>query len=125
MMHIQNLSKSFGSKTVLNDINILFEEGKVYGIVGENGAGKTTLFNCIAGLEGYDGRITSDHEKLKEHLGYLQTNPYFSQRSPVGNTFSCAASPEEKKILILTQRIFLNFRWMITHPFILQECRKN
>ena len=27
MMHIQNLSKSFGSKTVLNDINILFEEG--------------------------------------------------------------------------------------------------
>ena len=40
MMHIQNLSKSFGSKTVLNDINILFEEGKVYGIVGENGAGK-------------------------------------------------------------------------------------
>lgn len=77
MMHIQNLSKSFGSKTVLNDINILFEEGKVYGIVGENGAGKTTLFNCIAGLEGYDGRITSDHEKLKEHLGYLQTNPYF------------------------------------------------
>ncbi|HLP18844.1 MAG TPA: ATP-binding cassette domain-containing protein [Chitinophagales bacterium] len=77
MIEIQNLSKSYGSKQVLNDINIRFEQGKVYGIVGENGAGKTTLFRCIAGLENYAGNITSSTQPLKNHLGLLLTDPFF------------------------------------------------
>jgi len=77
MIQIQNLSKSFGSKQVLNDISLTLEKGKVYGIVGENGAGKTTLFKCIAGLEKHKGEIQSDFSSLKDHLGLLQTNPFF------------------------------------------------
>lgn len=77
MIAILNLSKSYGSKQVLHNINIQFEAGKVYGIVGENGAGKTTLFRCIAGLEDYAGTITSDHQPLKNHLGLLLTDPFF------------------------------------------------
>ena len=57
MISIENLSKSYGSKIVLENINLNFEKGKVYGIVGENGAGKTTLFKCIAGLEKHNGAI--------------------------------------------------------------------
>jgi len=53
-----------------------FLEGNVYGIVGENGAGKTTLFRCIAGLEDYEGEITSGLRPLKNHLGLLLTEPY-------------------------------------------------
>ena len=60
MIAIKNLYKKFGVKEVLKDINIEFEKGKVYGIVGENGAGKTTLFRCIAGLEEYQGEIKSN-----------------------------------------------------------------
>lgn len=75
MLEIKNLSKKYGSKQVLDDINLTFSPGKVYGIVGENGAGKTTLFKCIAGLETYDGTITSPYLYLKDHLGYLETNP--------------------------------------------------
>jgi len=77
MISIQNLSKSYGSKIVLENINLKLEKGKVYGIVGENGAGKTTLFRCIAGLEKYNGAINCDYGKPKDFLGYLQTEPYF------------------------------------------------
>jgi len=77
MIEIQNLSKKFGTKEVLKNINLRFEEGKVYGIVGENGAGKTTLFKCIADLEDYNGKITSDLSPLKNHLGLLLTEPFF------------------------------------------------
>jgi ABC-2 type transport system ATP-binding protein len=48
-----------------------FERGKIYGIAGENGAGKTTLFRCIAGMETYQGQITSGMSPLKNHLGFL------------------------------------------------------
>ncbi|MDO5716659.1 MAG: ABC transporter ATP-binding protein [Tissierellia bacterium] len=46
-LEIQGLVKSFGQKEVLKDIRYIFEEGKIYSIIGRNGAGKTTLFNCI------------------------------------------------------------------------------
>ena len=77
MIEVRNLSKQFGSKQVLHDINLSFEAGKVYGIVGENGAGKTTLFRCMAGLENFNGDINSDPEPLQHHLGLLLTEPYF------------------------------------------------
>lgn len=77
MIRIKNLSKSYGSKVVLENISLNFEKGKVYGIVGENGAGKTTLFKCIAGLEKHNGTIECDYGTTKDFLGFLQTEPYF------------------------------------------------
>ena len=77
MISIHNLSKFFGEKQVLKNINIQFDKGKVYGIVGENGAGKTTLFRCMAELENYDGQINSDLNPLKNYLGLLLTEPFF------------------------------------------------
>ncbi|MFZ4464885.1 MAG: ATP-binding cassette domain-containing protein, partial [Bacteroidales bacterium] len=61
----------------LKNIHLDFSNGKVYGVVGENGAGKTTLFRCIAGLEDYQGEISSEYSPLKNHLGLLLTEPYF------------------------------------------------
>ena len=80
MITISNLSKKYGTKSVLENINIRFENEKIYGIVGENGAGKTTLFRCIAGIESYNGEITSTHQPLKNHLGLLFTDPYFFRK---------------------------------------------
>ena len=80
MIEIKNLSKNFGSHEVLKDINIQFDNGKVYGIVGENGAGKTTLFRCISDLEDYDGKIISNPNPIKNHLGLLLTEPFFFQK---------------------------------------------
>lgn len=80
MIAVQNLSKKYGTNEVLKNINIDFEKGKVYGIVGENGAGKTTLFKCIAGLETYEGKINSSLNPIKNHLGLLLTEPFFFQK---------------------------------------------
>ncbi len=77
MIEIRDLSKKYGTKAVLKNINLRFNSGKVYGIVGENGAGKTTLFRCVADLENYEGKIISDFEPLKNHLGLLPTEPFF------------------------------------------------
>lgn len=77
MIQIKNLSKSFGSKLVLQNLNLSIEEGVCIGIVGENGAGKSTLFHCIAGIESHEGCIESDLKPLKNHLGFLTTDPFF------------------------------------------------
>jgi len=77
MIRIEKLSKFYGTNQVLKNVNFNFEKGKVFGIVGENGSGKTTLFRCIAGLEKYSGQISSDFDKLKNHLGLLLTVPFF------------------------------------------------
>ncbi|MBR4267108.1 MAG: ATP-binding cassette domain-containing protein [Bacteroidales bacterium] len=77
MIKIVDLHKSYDSKSILKGINTEFSRGKIYGIIGENGAGKTTLFRCIAGLERFDGEITSDLQPLKNYLGLLFAEPYF------------------------------------------------
>lgn len=55
-----------GKKDVLNNININFEKGKVYGIVGKSGAGKSTLLSLISGLDTCaKGEVVYKGESLK------------------------------------------------------------
>ena len=76
MIEIKNLKKSFGENLILKGVNLSFSEGNIIGFVGSNGSGKTTLFNCISGLEKHEGTITYSGGKLKNDLGFLQTEPY-------------------------------------------------
>lgn len=74
MIEIKNLSKSFGNNLVLDNINMSFDTGCVYGIMGENGAGKTTLFQCILNFIHYKGSVLfPDHTTI----GYLPDTPFF------------------------------------------------
>lgn len=98
MINVQKLSKFYGKKQVLNSIDLEFKKGMVYGIVGENGAGKTTLFRCMAGLETYDGLISSDFENLKDHLGLLLTEPFFFSKITGKEYIQLLANARQKKI---------------------------
>ena len=80
MIIIKNLTKLYGQNTILENINVSFDKGMVHGIVGANGAGKTTLFKCICQLTVYLGSIESDYPTLKNHIGYLPTDPYVISR---------------------------------------------
>ncbi len=50
MIVVENIFKSFGGETVLNDISVAFEKGKTNLIIGRSGSGKTVLMKCIVGL---------------------------------------------------------------------------
>ncbi|EOH91898.1 ABC transporter ATP-binding protein [Enterococcus pallens] len=75
VLEIQQLSKSFGSKQVLNQLNLTVPTGSLFGFVGENGAGKTTTMKMILGLEEADtGTILVKGEKVS--FGNTRTNRY-------------------------------------------------
>ena len=84
MINIEHLTKSFGERIVFQDINLQFEAGKVYALIGNSGCGKTTLLNILAKLEPYDkGSISyrgqelkqiKSHHFFKNELGYLFQN---------------------------------------------------
>ena len=50
-LHIENLSKRFGSKTVLEQINFSMRSGDFLALVGSSGSGKSTILRLIAGLD--------------------------------------------------------------------------
>lgn len=49
-IEIKNVSKKIKSNTILNNINVTFESGKIYGLIGKNGSGKTVLLKMICGF---------------------------------------------------------------------------
>lgn len=104
MIQLQQLSKSYGRKEVLNALNLEFTAGRVHGIVGVNGAGKTTLFRCIAGLEKHLGKVTADREPLKNHLGFLPTDPYFFPKLTGREYLILHANARRQKITNLDQQ---------------------
>ena len=54
MLNAVGVTIRFGKRTLFEDVNIKFNKGCCYGIIGANGAGKTTLFRLIMGLETVD-----------------------------------------------------------------------
>ena len=50
MLEIENLTKTFGTQTVISDISMTLVSGKIYGLVGRNGSGKTVLMKMILGF---------------------------------------------------------------------------
>lgn len=108
IVSIQNLSKKYARNPVLNDINVSFEKGMVYGIVGRNGAGKTTLFRCIAGLETYEGKIESTIQPLKSTLGLLLADPYFLPKITGEEYIYLLAEARKVKLSHLEERNIFN-----------------
>lgn len=67
---LDGISKSFGTKTLFEDVSVSFSPGNRYGLTGPNGAGKTTLFRIITGEESATkGTVTRPHS-----VGILKQN---------------------------------------------------
>lgn len=72
VMKCENLSKSYGSKSVLTDLDLTLERGKIYGLIGRNGAGKTTLLSILSNQNpATNGSATLDGEPIWENRNAL------------------------------------------------------
>jgi len=98
MIEINRLTKRYGSLTAIDDLNLTIETGTIVGLVGENGAGKTTLFRCMAGLEDFTGQILSDKNPLKNHLGFLSSEPYFLPKLTAKEYLQLMCNARNKKL---------------------------
>ena len=70
-LEINNVSKSYGEKNILNNINLLIPRGEKIAFVGRNGEGKSTLSKIIAGVLDYEGELKLGHEV---QIGYYAQN---------------------------------------------------
>src|SRR6187455_1480559 len=68
-----NLSKSYGKRKVLDDVNIFCAAGEICGLLGANGAGKTTLFKILFGLVTPDtGTVKINTNNIKPIGGIIE-----------------------------------------------------
>ncbi|MEK6939896.1 MAG: ABC transporter ATP-binding protein [Nanoarchaeota archaeon] len=100
LIELKEVGKKFGKNSILEDVNIVIEEGDLWGIIGRSGSGKTTLLNLIAGfLEPSSGEVLHSfkvtetpknlHEnlhKIKDKLGYApQHNSFYPKLTVMEN----------------------------------------
>ena len=66
LINVENISKTFGDKVVLNDLSLTIDKKEVVTLIGSSGCGKSTLVRCIEGLESIQkGKITIDNTEVK------------------------------------------------------------
>ena len=72
MINVEHLNLTIKKKTILSDINITFEAGKIYGLVGNNGCGKTMMMKCISGfVKPTSGQVVCNSKVVGEDIDYL------------------------------------------------------
>ena len=83
MLRIEHLSKAYGEKKAVDDLNLHIAPGEIYGFIGHNGAGKTTTLKSVAGILQFDqGEIYVDGKSIrtqplecKRTFAYIPDNP--------------------------------------------------
>lgn len=90
ILKAQNISKSFGEKQVLSDVNITLNNGEIVSLLGVSGAGKTTLFNILSGIYKADtGNVYLNGEDITGKPGkvsyMLQKDLLFPYRKVIDN----------------------------------------
>ena len=90
MIEVKELSKSFDSFQVLNDLNITVPKGSVYGLVGPNGAGKSTVIRHITGIYRQDrgqvlieGAPVYENPEIKARIAYIPDEVFYYTQSTI------------------------------------------
>lgn len=116
VLTLSRVSKSFGSKKIINGLSFSVPEHSVFGFIGENGAGKTTTMRMILGLLQKDrGEIRVEGEKVvygqnrtNRYIGYLPDVPeYYGFMTPAEYLHLCGevTGMPEKEIKVQSGRL--------------------
>ena len=80
MLQVNNLSLTFGKRTLFKDVNLKFTPGNCYGVIGANGAGKSTFLKVLSGdIDSTNGDVVlTDNERMsvlkQDHNAYDDKN---------------------------------------------------
>ena len=83
MLKIEHLTKAYGDKKAVDDLNLHIKPGEIYGFIGHNGAGKTTTLKSVVGILQFDeGEVLIDGKSVrtsplacKQEIAYIPDNP--------------------------------------------------
>ncbi|MFC3932643.1 ABC transporter ATP-binding protein [Streptococcus dentapri] len=83
MIEFQHVSKLYGTKEALSDLNLTIKDGEIFGLIGHNGAGKTTTISILTSIieTSYgevfvDGmRLSENRDAIKRKIGYVPDSP--------------------------------------------------
>ena len=92
ILNIENITKSFDGKKIIDNISFSIKKGRIVGLLGINGSGKTTILKLINDLLTLDsGKITIMGEKVSEKskamVSFLPERPYFDTCLNIKQTF--------------------------------------
>jgi len=108
MIELQNISKKYNDKLILNDCNLSFSVGNIYVLKGKSGSGKTTLLNIISGLDSdYDGNLlvdginykkmpTKKQKNYQNNIGYLMQKNLYYRKISIFKNLKLVCNDEEK-----------------------------
>ncbi|HFN3116934.1 TPA: ATP-binding cassette domain-containing protein [Streptococcus pyogenes] len=116
-IEIFNVTKKFSSKKIFTDLNLTFEAGKSYALIGGSGSGKSTLLNIIGRLEKIDnGKVLVDEQdiwKIKERtffkniIGYVFQNYSLIENKTVYDNLKLI-NKDKKKISAVLEKVGLS-----------------
>lgn len=105
-LQIDSIRKSFGSKTILQDVYLSCEKGEIVGLLGRNGTGKSTIFKIAFGLMKAESSFVRIGNKVMQNqfdrkgkLAYLSQNPFLPKNIRIKNLISLFCNNENTLIL--------------------------
>ncbi|MBP3949543.1 ABC transporter ATP-binding protein [Bacillus suaedae] len=98
MIEFQQLTKTYGSKTVLKELNLTLTPNKIYGLLGRNGAGKTTMMQLLAGhilpTNGkilINGKTPFNNRSILNEICFINESGNFKQRLKIKDALKIAS----------------------------------
>ena len=101
MLSVKNICVKYSYKTVLKDVSINFEKGKIYALLGQNGAGKSTLAHVICG--GASQGVISSAVNAKIYISWFDDSGF--SRAP-GTIIGSSTVNQEKMAYLITKEFF-------------------
>ena len=118
MIYVKDLSLKIKNETILSDINLHIEKGKITGLVGRNGCGKTMLMKCITGfVKPTSGEVVFNEKRIGEDIDFPKDTgiiietpsfiPYYSGRKNLLELASLNKKIDKKEIDKVLEKVGL------------------
>ena len=101
ILDVQNVSKSFGARTLFRNISFSISEGQHVGLIAQNGTGKSTLLSMLTGTESVDSGAIIYRNNVR--IGYLSQTPHFDPSMSVLDACRSHCTEHDSPLSVMQQ----------------------